>query len=131
MHKNFLSIALYWIFMSEPASLLTYSTEKKNFDSVYERNKFYRGLFGYKQTVKKNGKTYEYDKDGLIDEIPNIRIDDSVFIIAKKQTSKAREYFTEWEPKISYHLFTVMIEDQKILEKIRGNSDQDMEELEE
>ena len=116
--------------MSESASLLTYSTEKKNFDSVYERNKFYRGLFGYQQTVKKNGKTYEYDKNGLMDEIPNIRIDDSVFIIAKKQTSKAREYFTEWEPKISYHIFTVMIEDQKIIKKINGNTDKEMEELE-
>ena len=105
--------------MSEPASLLTYSTEKKNFDSVYERNKFYRGLFGYKQTVKKNGKTYKYDKDGLMDEIPNIRIDDSVFIISKKQTGKAREYFTEWEPKISYHIFTVLIDDPEILKKIQ------------
>jgi len=105
--------------MSEPASLLTYSTEKKNFDSVYERNKFYRGLFGYKQTVKKNGKKYEYDKDGLMDEIPNIRIDDSVFIIAKKRTSDVREYFTKWEPKISYHIFTVMIDDKDILERIQ------------
>jgi hypothetical protein len=115
--------------MSEPASLLTYSTEKKNFDSVYERNKFYRGLFGYKQTVKKNGKEYEYDKDGLMDEIPNIRIDDSVFIIAEKRTENVRDYFTKWEPKISYHIFTVMIEDQEILKKIRGKKDGDVEEL--
>jgi hypothetical protein len=114
--------------MSE-ASLLTYSTEKKNFDSVYERNKFYRGLFGYKQTVKKNGKTYEYDKDGLMDRIPNLRIDDSVFIIAKKRTDEVREYFGEWEPKVSYHIFTVLIEEKDIMEKIRedpdGNRDND------
>lgn len=108
--------------MSE-ASLLTYSTEKKNFDSVYERNKFYRGLFGYKQTVKKNGKTYEYDKDGLMDRIPNLRIDDSVFIIAKKRTDEVRKYFVEWEPKVSYHIFTVLIEEQDIMEKIQEDSD--------
>jgi hypothetical protein len=110
--------------MSE-ASLLTYSTEKKNFDSVYERNKFYRGLFGYKQTVKKNGKTYEYDKDGLMDGIPNIRIDDSVFIIAKRKTDEVREYFVEWEPKVSYHIFTVVIEDEDIMDKIRGEGSGD------
>ena len=103
------------------ASLLTYSTEKKNFDSVYERNKFYRGLFGYKQTVKKNGKKYEYDKDGLMDEIPNIRIDDSVFIISEEYTEKVKEYFMEWESKISYHIFTVVIEKEDILEKLQKN----------
>jgi hypothetical protein len=112
------------------ASLLTYSTEKKNFDSVYERNKFYRGLFGYKQTVKKNGKKYEYDKDGLMDKIPNLRIDDSVFIITKKRTGEVREYFVEWEPKVSYHIFTVMIDNQEILRKIQENSENGSEELE-
>jgi hypothetical protein len=105
------------------ASLLTYSTEKKNFDSVYERNKFYRGLLGYKQTVKKNGKKYEYDKDGLMDRIPNIRIDDSVFIIAKAKTEQIREYFVEWEPKVSYHIFTVMIEKEEIVEQIREDDE--------
>jgi hypothetical protein len=112
------------------ASLLTYSTEKKNFDSVYERNKFYRGLFGYKQTVKKNGKKYEYDKDGLMDKIPNLRIDDSVFIIAKNRTGEVREYFVEWEPKVSYHIFTVLIDNQEILEKIRENDENRSGELE-
>ncbi|MFB6100079.1 MAG: hypothetical protein ABEK16_02295 [Candidatus Nanohalobium sp.] len=115
--------------MSE-ASLLTYSTEKKNFDSVYERNKFYRGLFGYRQTVKKNGKTYEYDKDGLMDEIPNIRIDDSVFIIAKRKTDEIREYFVEWEPKVSYHIFTVLIEDEDIVDRIKEENSSDDRKLE-
>lgn len=101
------------------ASLLTYSTERQNFDSVYERNKFYRGLFGYKQTVKKNGKTYEYDKDGLMDRIPNIRIDDSVFIIAKKRTPEVKDYFVEWEPKVSYHIFKVILERQELLKQIK------------
>ena len=108
--------------MSE-ASLLTYSTEKKNFDSVYERNKFYRGLFGYKQTVKKNGKTYEYDKDGLMDRIPNIRIDDSVFIVSRERKDDVKEYFVEWEPKVSYHIFKVVIEDQDIIDRIQRDTD--------
>jgi hypothetical protein len=107
------------------ASLLTYSTEKKNFDSVYERNKFYRGLFGYTQTVKKNGKTYEYDKNGLMDRIPNIRIDDSVFILAQRHRDKVKDYFVEWEPKVSYHIFTVVIEKKDILEEIQGEDTDD------
>ncbi|MFB6182629.1 MAG: hypothetical protein ABEI78_01050 [Candidatus Nanohaloarchaea archaeon] len=100
------------------AALLTYNTKKENFESVYERNKFYRGLFGYKQTVKRNGKKYEYEKDGIMDEIPNIRIDDSVFIIKKSGIYKVEEYFEDWKNKVSHHIFTVLIEDQAILDKI-------------
>jgi hypothetical protein len=113
------------------ASLLTYSTEKKNFDSVYERNKFYRGLFGYKQTVKRNGKEYEYDKDGLMDRIPHIRIDDSVFIIAKDMNGEVEEYFIQWEPKVSYHIFKVILDNEELLKKIQPDKENEDKELEE
>ncbi|MFB6242253.1 MAG: hypothetical protein ABEJ36_05655 [Candidatus Nanosalina sp.] len=111
------------------AALITYNTERKNFDSVYERNKFYRGLFGYKQTVRKNGKEYEYEKDGLMDEIPHIRIDDSVFIAPTRHVSKVEEYFDEWGEKVSKHIFTVIIEDESIIDKISGDRE-DQGELE-
>ena len=110
----------------EKAALITYNTERKNFDSVYERNKFYRGLFGYKQTVRKNGKEYEYEKDGLMDEIPHLRIDDSVFITPKKCVSRVEEYFEEWGDKVSKHIFTVIIEDSNMIQKIK-NKDEDPE----
>ena len=106
----------------EKADLLTYNTIKDRFESVYERNKFYRGLFGYRQTVKKNGKEYEYEKDGLMDRVPNSRIDDSVFILAKKHTPEVLEYFVEWGEKVSHHVFTVVIDDEEILENIRDDA---------
>ncbi len=105
----------------QDAALLTYNTNREYFDSVYERNKFYRGLFGYKQTVRKNNKTYEYEKDGLMDEIPNTRVDDSVFIFAKEHVKPVEKYFQKWEGKVSYHIFTVIIQEKKILEKIKTN----------
>jgi len=106
----------------EKADLLTYNTIKDRFESVYERNKFYRGLFGYRQTVKKNGKEYEYEKDGLMDRVPNSRIDDSVFILAKKHTPEVLEYFEKWGEKVSHHVFTVVIDDEEILENIRDDA---------
>ena len=106
--------------MGEEAALLTYDTDRNKFESVYERNKFYRGLFGYKQTVKKNGKKYEYEKEGLMDEIPGMRIDDSVFIIATSYTDRVEEYFSDWGEKVTHRIFTVLIEDQDIIEKING-----------
>jgi hypothetical protein len=105
------------------ATLITYNTHREHFKSVYERNKFYRGLFGYKQTVKKNGKKYEYEKDGLMDELPNCRIDDSVFIISKQNVAQLKQYFNEWENKVSYHTFTVLIEDEQILDQIEEQGD--------
>lgn len=107
----------------EEAALITYNTEKKNFDSVYERNKFYRGLFGYKQTVRKNGKEYEYEKDGLMDEIPHMRIDDSVFITPTHCVKKVENYFDEWGEKVSRHIFTVVIEEENIINRIKGEKE--------
>ncbi|MFT4893203.1 MAG: hypothetical protein ACI8Z7_001005 [Candidatus Nanohaloarchaea archaeon] len=104
------------------ASLLTYNTHREKFESVYERNKFYRGLFGYKQTVKKNGKKYEYEKDGLMDKIPNSRIDDSVFIIANNKVQKVENYFMDWGEKVSHHIFTVLIEDKNIIKQIKDDN---------
>ena len=105
------------------ATLLTYNTHREHFESVYERNKFYRGLFGYKQTVKKNGKKYEYEKDGLMDEIPNCRIDNSVFIIAENNVGKVKEYLKGWNEKVSFNVFTVLIKDEKIIDKIQDQGD--------
>ncbi len=106
----------------EEAALLTYDTRRQNFESVYERNKFYRGLFGYKQTVKKNGKEYRYEKDGLMDEIQSVRVDDSVFIFEQRYTGRVEEYFSEWGEKVSHHIFTVIIEDQKIIDRMKGDT---------
>lgn len=94
------------------AVLISYDTKKKRFKSLYERNKFYRGLFGFKQTVKKNGKKYKYSKEGLLDEIPHIKVEDSVFIVSKKHLKKLINYFEEWKGKVSYDTFKVILEEE-------------------
>lgn len=108
---------------SEEASLLTYDTDRDKFESVYERNKFYRGLFGYRQTVKKNGKKYEYDKEGLMDRIPSIRIDDSVFILANSHRGEVERYFAEWGEKVTHHFFTVVLEDADLISRIKDKGE--------
>ena len=108
--------------MAEEASLVTYDTKREKFESVYERNKFYRGLFGYRQTVKKNGKTYRYEKDGIMDRIPNVRVDDSVFIVANSHLKELEDYIQQWGDKVVHHVFTVLIEDKDILDKIKGDA---------
>ncbi|MCJ7429356.1 MAG: hypothetical protein MUP66_03100 [Candidatus Nanohaloarchaeota archaeon QJJ-5] len=95
---------------TEPATLVTYETDRNKFSSLSERNKFYRGLFGYKQTVKENGKVYHYEKDGIIDEIPHIKVADSVFIIPKDQTDRLLSYLRDWAEKVTFTTYSIQIE---------------------
>lgn len=98
----------------QKAVLISYDARSDRFDSMYERNKFYRGLFGYKQTVRRNDKVYHYDKDGLLDEVPHIKVEDSVFIVPRKKRSMFRDYFQRWRGKVEVHMFKITLEDRNI-----------------
>lgn len=101
------------------AELITYCTDKNRFESVYERNQFYRGLFGYTQTVKKNGKEYKYEKEGIADEEGITKIDDSVFVAKKDKAEEIKQYFDEWKNKVSHHVFKVQINDKEVEERLK------------
>ncbi len=92
------------------AVLISYDTKKEAFDSLYERNKFYRGLFGYKQEVKENGKVYRYEKQGLIDKIPHIKVEDSVIIVAEHNQELFKQYFTQWAGKVEYKTYKIILD---------------------
>jgi len=100
----------------EKTVLICFSIKTKNFRGNYERNKFFRELYGWKQVINRNEKRYEYRREGLLDEIPNIRVDHSMFIILKKHLDIMRKFFSEWEDKINWHEFDVLLnENQKKL----------------
>jgi hypothetical protein len=92
------------------ATLIAYDTKRDNFSSLYERNKFYRGLFGYKQTVKENGKVYKYDKPGLLGSVPHIKVDDSVIIVADDNAQQFKDYLQEWGDKVAYKTYKVLLD---------------------
>jgi len=92
------------------AVLISFDCHSDKFDSNYERNKFFRGLYGWKQTIKKNKCTYEYRREGLLDEIPHIKVDSSVFIVAMKEMNRILRYMKEWEDKIDYKIFKVILD---------------------
>jgi hypothetical protein len=92
------------------ALLIAYDTDRDRFDSLYERNKFYRGLFGYKQTVRKDEKVYHYEKEGLLGKIPSIKVEDSVIIIAQRHRDRFIEYLDEWGGKVQYTTYPVILD---------------------
>ena len=87
------------------AILITFDTVKENFESQSERNRFFWELHGRKQVVTKDSGRYEYEKEGLLDEIPNIRVADSVFIIMQEHMKRMMEFFDEWEDKVEFEMF--------------------------
>ncbi len=99
--------------------LVTFSVVTRKFDSNYERNKFFRELYGWKQIVKKQEKKYTYRRRGLLDEIPHIRVDESVFIIARKHMERMKRFLEEWEDKVNWNLFDVLLNDEQE-EMLRG-----------
>lgn len=101
----------------QKAVLISYDARSDRFDSMYERNKFYRGLFGYKQTVRRNDKVYHYEKGGLLDEVPHIKVEDSVFIIRRTHVEKFQTYFQEWSGKVEVQTFNIKLEDKRIGDK--------------
>jgi len=102
------------------ALLVTYRAEGRMFDSTYQRNQFYRGLFGYRQTVKRNGKRYKYDKDGIADLSGVTRVDDSALLFVKGRREEILDYMQDW-PQVSHHVFKVEVEDKQLRRQLKDD----------
>ncbi len=96
------------------AVLICFSVKTKKFENIYERNKFFRELYGWKQVIKREKKNYEYRRDGLLDKIPHIKVDQSMFIILKRHLRLMEEFFEEWKDKINWNEFQVILDKEKI-----------------
>lgn len=97
----------------KPGILVSFDICSERFENNYERNKFYRGLYGWKQKIKNKNKEYEYERKGLLDRIPYIKVGDSVFIIALKELEKIMKYFEKWDDKINYKTYKVLLDKEK------------------
>ena len=97
--------------INKRAVLITFTVKTSKFDSMSERNKFYKELYGWKQIVKKQEKRYVYRRDGLLDEMPHIKVDQSIFIIMKKHMERMVKFLEEWEDKIKWDKFDVLLDE--------------------
>ncbi len=94
------------------AALVTYTTRQEMFASRSERNRFYRGLFGYRQTVRRNDKVYRYEKPGLMGDITHIKVADAVFIVERGDIDRVTAYFDDWQGKVEYEVFPITLDDR-------------------
>lgn len=108
--------------------IVSFSIRTKAFGSLSERNAFFRELYGYRQVVKRGEKRYVYLRKGILDEVPHLKIDDSVFLIPEDSLNKVLDYFKKWEKKVRYRLIRVLLEEERLLrelERLRGVMDDD------
>jgi len=45
----------------------------------------------------------------LLDEIPHIKVDNSVFIVAMEHMKRMMQFFDEWEDKVRVKTFPVLL----------------------
>jgi hypothetical protein len=104
------------------AILISFDTLKEKFESASERNRFYWELYGRKQVVVKQSGRYEYNREGVMEEIPHIKVSDSVFIVAMEHMKRMMEFFKEWQDKVEFETFPVLLDEKKkreLAEEIR------------
>lgn len=78
-----------------------------------EKSKFFTELYGRDQTIKKEKKKYFYRRVGIMDEVPHISVDNSVFIVAMEQMKRMEEFFDEWEDKVMFKTFPVILDKEE------------------
>jgi len=103
------------------AVLITFSVRSGKFGSLYERNKFFRGLYGWKQIIRKEvfagqkqrtrEKVYSYRREGLLDEIPHEKVDQSSFIVPEEEVERVIKFFREWRDKVMWRCFKILLDD--------------------
>jgi len=96
----------------KPAILVTFTVKTKKFSSRYEITKFFRTLYGWNQTVCHGEKRYKYKRDGLLDKIPHIRIDQSSFLIPERFFEEVEDFFSHWDDKVIFKTFKVLVEEE-------------------
>ena len=92
------------------AILISFDTVKEKFESPSERNRFYWKLYGRKQVVVKHSKRYVYQREGILEEIPHIKVADSVFIVAMEHMKRMMNFFDQWEDKVELKTFPVILD---------------------
>lgn len=100
----------------KPAILITFSVESDKFDSLSERSKFFEKLYGRRQVIRREKKVYEYHREGVLDTMNHIKVDNSVFIIAMQHMQRMMEFFDEWEDKVMVNSFPVLLDKKQTKE---------------
>jgi hypothetical protein len=103
---------------NEQVILITFNTCGEKFASNYERNKFFRELYGWEQTVPGNDRRYRYHRPGLLDDIPHMKVSKSVFMVAQEHMRRMEEFFKQWQEKVEYDMMNILVERERFINNL-------------
>jgi len=96
------------------AVLISFDTQQEKFVSPSERNRFFTELYGRNQTIKGPTRKYEYHREGVMDQVPHLKVDSSVFIVMQENMRMMEQFFKEWEDKVMFKTFPVLLTGREI-----------------
>ncbi len=108
--------------------LITFSIKTQKC-SPSEKTIFFRKLYGWKQVVPNEDKKYEYERPGILDEMPHEKVDQSSFIIPENHADEIMKFFEEWHNKVIWKTFKVLLD--RDMERMFRNMEKFFEEEEE
>ncbi len=93
------------------ATLVSFSVRCDKCGAV-ERSRFFKALYGWEQRIPAEKKTYVYHREGLLDDMPHMKVGQSSFIVPDADFNKVVSFFEQWSNKIIWKTFKVMMDDE-------------------
>ncbi len=94
-------------------------TMKSQKVSNSEKTKFFKELYGWTQTVPGEKKKYVYHREGVLEEMPHEKVDQSSFIVPEDGADRMMEFFEEWSRKVMFRTFKVLLDDDEVFKEFR------------
>lgn len=92
------------------AVMITFSMKSQKISNS-DRTKFYKELYGWTQTVPGGKKKYVYHREGVMEDVPHEKVDQSSFLVQEDHAKKMMDFFEDWRKKVMFRTFKVMEED--------------------
>lgn len=84
-----------------------------------EKTKFFKELYGWTQTVPGGKKKYVYHREGVLEEMPHEKVNQSSFLVPENEAERMMEFFDEWGKKVMLKTFKVLLDDNDFFREFR------------
>lgn len=84
-----------------------------------EKTKFFKELYGWTQTVPGGKKKYVYHREGVLEDMPHEKMDQSSFLVPENEAERMMEFFDEWGKKVMLRTFKVLLDDNDFFREFR------------
>lgn len=84
-----------------------------------EKTKFFKELYGWTQTVPGGKKKYVYHREGVLEDMPHEKVNQSSFMVPENDAERMMEFFDEWGKKVMLRTFNVLLDNDDFFKEFR------------